>query len=885
MRVTPPIYAFNRGLFSRLGLARADIERTRLSAEEQTNWMPRALGSMMLRPGLEHLGSTRNDRRACMIPFVFEAEDQARLELTARMLRVWIDDDLVSRPPVHTVVANGDFTAGVAAWVDADEAGAVSGYASKRLTLKGTGAAAAARWQQVKTRKVERHWEHALRIAVVRGPVVLKVGSAGGSDDMVAETVLGTGVHSLAFTPARSAFYVHLSNRGDFTALVDAVRIEPAGPLELTSPYSEGALSRVRWAQSRDVIFLACDGYQQWRIERRGPRSWSMVRYEPDDGPFKPENTSRVTLTPSDLEGDVTLTASADLFKSTHRDSLFRLTSAGQRVSETIASADVFTGAIRVTGVGSDRGFVAAKSGSGTAVVTLQRSVGAPGVWEDVQAISAGSQTIEDELDNQIIFYRVGTKAGDYGSGIVNVSLTFARGALDGVCRIVSISSPRSARAVVLRPFGSIDPTTQWAEGVWSRHEGWPTSVCLFEGRLWWGGRGRLWGSVSDSFDSFDAELEGDAGAIAKTITDGPSDVVSWIAVGQRMVLGTVGGAFEARSSSFDEPLTPTACELRRFSTMGVADVPAIPVDDRLHFVQRAGREVLEAAMPVGGARPQTHRLTAHTPELGAAGFVRIAVQNQPDVRLHCVRADGTAAVLVTDAAEEVRCWIEVETDGWIEDVCVMPRGDEDAVYYIVRRLIDGRMRRSHERWAMEDECRGGKLNRQADSFHVYQGARTSTISGLDHLEGKEVVIWADGVAREPAVVTNGKVAVSGPACSAAVVGLGYEARFRSVKLAYGGRKGTALGQPKRVNRMSFILADVHADGLRFGPDYNDMDPLPAPSGFGSADPDKVYRDYDFDGAPFPGRWSSDARVCLKAAAPKPCTVLGLALDMETVER
>lgn len=51
-----PLLAFNRGIISPLALARTDIERLALSAEVQTNWMPRLLSSMMLRPGLGYIG-------------------------------------------------------------------------------------------------------------------------------------------------------------------------------------------------------------------------------------------------------------------------------------------------------------------------------------------------------------------------------------------------------------------------------------------------------------------------------------------------------------------------------------------------------------------------------------------------------------------------------------------------------------------------------------------------------------------------------------------------------------------------------------------------------------------------------------------------------------
>ena len=85
--------AFNRGLISSLGLARVDLKRTALSAEVMTNWMPRTLGSMMLRPGLQYLGTTRSNARAVYLPFIKATDDKALVELTASTMRVWVDDD------------------------------------------------------------------------------------------------------------------------------------------------------------------------------------------------------------------------------------------------------------------------------------------------------------------------------------------------------------------------------------------------------------------------------------------------------------------------------------------------------------------------------------------------------------------------------------------------------------------------------------------------------------------------------------------------------------------------------------------------------------------------------------------------------------------------
>ena len=96
-RDRPALVTFNRGRISRLGLARTDLDRTRLSAETQTNWMPRTLGSMMLRPGFGFLHSTKDDNACRQIPFVRAKDDTALLEITDCCMRVSVDDEIVTR--------------------------------------------------------------------------------------------------------------------------------------------------------------------------------------------------------------------------------------------------------------------------------------------------------------------------------------------------------------------------------------------------------------------------------------------------------------------------------------------------------------------------------------------------------------------------------------------------------------------------------------------------------------------------------------------------------------------------------------------------------------------------------------------------------------------
>jgi hypothetical protein len=487
------VLSFNRGLISRLGLARLDLNRTAMSAEIMTNWMPRTLGSMMLRPGIGYIDNTNDDARAKLLPFVFATDDTAQLEISTGGLRVRIDDALVTRNAVSDSITNGAFNTNLTGWTDNDEAGGASAWATGGyLALLGNGTAAAIRTQQVTL--TSSGTERALRVVVARGPVTFMVGSSAGADDYVAETTLGTGAHSLAFAPTTN-YHIRLQSRRSYTTFVDSVSIEEAGAMELPAPWAESALPLLRTSQSGDVIYVACAGYQQRKIERRGARSWSIVLYEPETGPFRNVNTSPITLTPNGLFGDITLTASANLFKSTNVGSLFRIQSTGQTVSDSITAEDTFSNEIRVAGVGGTRIFSIFVSNTFTATVTLQQSVGDPGNWTDVESYTTiQSKTYNDELDNQIIYYRIGVKAGEYTSGSVDVSLHYAGAAQTGIVRIKDYTSGTSVTADVLVGLGGITATDDWAEGEWSDYRGWPAAVALHDGRLFWMGGLKVWG-------------------------------------------------------------------------------------------------------------------------------------------------------------------------------------------------------------------------------------------------------------------------------------------------------------------------------------------------------------------------------------------------------
>ena len=909
-RVVTERLAFNRGVVSRYGLARGDIKRVALSAETSVNFMPRVLGSMSLRPGMKYLGATASNAAARNLPFVFANDDKAVLEFTASAMRVWISDALLTRVSVSSAVTNGTFGSDIASWTDNDESGGTSAWVTGGyMGLTGNGTAAAIRDQTITVAAGDQNKEHALRIVIQRGPVVVRVGTGTTDDSYINETELDTGVHSLAFTPT-GGFNIRFQSRLKRQVLVDSVAVEASGVVSIPTPFTATYLDYLRYHQSGDIVFIGCVDFTQRKVERRATRSWSVVQYLSNDGPFRVLNTGPITLTAAALSGNTTLTASAALFRSTHAPStdnagaLFRLASSGQKVTASVTAENTFTNAIKVTGTGTARPFTIIRSGTWTATVTLQRSFdGDSGPWTDVTTYTTNATiSYDDGLSNQDAWYRIGVKTGGYTSGTVTLELNYSGGSIEGVCRVTGFTSSTVVNVEVITDFGSTDATDDWSEGSWSDRRGWPSAVRFYDGRLWWAGKDRLLGSVSDDYYSFDDNTEGDSGPLNRTIGYGPVDTVNWLLDLEVLMLGGEGAEHSVFSTGFDEPITPTNFQIKPASFQGSAPVGGVLADKNGIYVQRGGTRVFELALGENSTKYGSNHITALCPEICQPSVVRMEIQRQPDTRIHCVLSDGTAAVMVYDRVENVICWIKVTSagaSGIIEDVCVLPGDDlddEDHVYYIVARTVNGSTVRYQEKWAMEDVCRGATLNYQADSYVTFTNSpASSTITGLTHLVGASVVVWADGKCLRDTsdniatFTVNGSGEISATndgdeyLATTGVVGLTYTAQYESSKLLWVAQeiasRHLAKAQ-KNLGGLGLVLADTHHKGLKFGPDFDNLDDMPSMEEGAAVADDTVHTDYDGDLIMFPGTWNVDTRLCLQAQAPRPANILAAVMEI-----
>lgn len=770
--------------------------------------------------------------------------------------------------------------------------------------------------------------EHSLAIDIERGPVTLRVGSTQRDDDYIRETSLGTGYHNLAFTP-QGNFWITLQSDRIIDRIVRSLEIGDSGAVEITTDIDANRLADVRYDQSADVVYVDCDGVRPHKIERRGTgRSWSFVDYAPDNGPFLPSASSSAKLSVSHKYGNTTMNSDTPFFTANHVGALIRAFHGGQSGVWPLGALNAATDAIQVTGIsdtgdtgtpsqGSERRVTIDVTGTYAGTLQIERSFEGPESGFHPVSTSGGyikggttssdtgtfSRVINDPDDNSKVWYRIRMSA--YTSGAAIVTMTYPHGGVNGIARITDYNSNTDVDVEVLSRFSDTGATDSWQQGSWSDALGFPSSVALHGGRLAHSGGANIYLSVSDDYENFDQETEGDAAPLSKTLGSGPVDNVHYLISLLRLIVGTAGAELAVRSSSLDEPLTPDNASVRAFSTQGSANLRSVKMDTKGLFVQRSGQRLFLIGFGQGVdslGDYEVSEMTMLVPDLLQAGVSSIAIQRQPDTRIHCVLGNGKVAILTYEPQEEVICWSMWETDGAVEKAMVLPGTNEDRVYYHVNRTVNGATKRFLEMWATEAESIGDTgLSWIADCAKSYTDTgRVSSLSGYSHLEGEALVVWADDTGQATAgkdlspdvngvqttyTVASGVITLSEPVHHA-VAGLPYSADWKSTKLAYAAEAGTALAQMKRVDKIAFVLNQTHNNALFFGNDTGNLDPLPRMNDGGAqVDANKIFASHDKAAMPFPGLWDEDSRIHLRAKAPRPAMVLAVVPTVQTNEK
>lgn len=621
----------------------------------------------------------------------------------------------------------------------------------------------------------------------------------------------------------------------------DEGRLDDGGsPVEVVTPYTEAELFELSVeAQSADTLYIAHKNHAPRKLIRTDATTWSLETISFFDGPYNEIG---------DPDIDLTLDTAADLFP-------------GDSVNVT-ASSGLFT-------VNQDEG----------RHLRIKRAFsGNNRVWMSVIIDTVNSPT--------------------------DVDCTVERGENEGG--------------------GAGTATSAWRLGAWyggSAKKNWPAVVAFHDQRLVYAGDPdhpqTFYGSVSGDFEAFvqtgrvgrtetiydlDAGDSGDDvvddNAYVFTIASNEVNAIQWLASARSLLIGTQSGIWTAQASRQQEVITPTNISVIRALTKGANATAPAGIEQSVFYVSKSGRKVYLVGFSLERDTFVPEDLTLLAEHITGMGVSELVFQNEPDPTAWMARADGQLIGIAFNAQQEVAGWHRHTVGGSfsgggavVESVAVIPattgsvttgahdNPGHDQLWLLVKRTIDGQTRRYIE--IMEEQFDDGYDLEDAffvDSGVSYSGAATTTISGLDHLEGETVVACADGSKVSGLTVASGQVELPNEA-SRVHVGLPYESRVRDLPLEGGDLRNSTRGSVYAVKKATFGLdlslggeVAVDSEGEDFEPlVFNEGDdPMGSPPALYTGD---YTHDVDMGVA-------LRNQVEVRHSDPYPFTLLGWVLDV-----
>ena len=125
--------------------------------------------------------------------------------------------------------------------------------------------------------------------------------------------------------------------------------------------------------------------------------------------------------------------------------------------------------------------------------------------------------------------------------------------------------------------------------------------------------------------------------------------------------------------------------------------------------------------------------------------------------------------------------------------ICVIPGDGEDEVWVIMGRVINGSLSRTIERMKPRDWGNDTEDMFFVDSGLTYDSVPTTTITGLDHLEGETVAILGDGAVLPTQTVSSGSISLA-ESVSVAQVGLPFTYKLKPMRMDQNTQRGTSKG-------------------------------------------------------------------------------------------
>ena len=367
------------------------------------------------------------------------------------------------------------------------------------------------------------------------------------------------------------------------------------------------------------------------------------------------------------------------------------------------------------------------------------------------------------------------------------------------------------------------------------------------------------------------------------TIASGSIDAINWMASFGELLLGT--GSAEYQASGGNDAITPSNIQVKQQSYWGSAKIPPLIIGNSVLHVQKQGAHVRDLFFSLEKDGYAGNDLTILAPHLFEGYTIRQwSYQQAPNSIIWVVRSDGALLALTYMKEHDIWAWSQHDTQGQYRSTCTIAGAFEDQSFFVVKRTIDGETKYFLElmthKWVSSEGIEEAFF---VDCGLSYYGEPTSTLTGLDHLAGMEVMVLADGSPVEGLTVgsidRSGDVPRSGirlpyPA-STVHVGLPYTSILSPMPFETDTRDGTTLGRLRTVGLSRIRVLDTV--GGQFGSAEDRLFDFPYPPETWGDPVPPFTGDLEF----IPDtQTTSRTSVVIAQDRPLPMTIVALMLDV-----
>lgn len=409
-----------------------------------------------------------------------------------------------------------------------------------------------------------------------------------------------------------------------------------------------------------------------------------------------------------------------------------------------------------------------------------------------------------------------------------------------------------------------------------------PSQVFLLQQRLIWASSSTkpitFWFSRTGEYESLaqSATPKNDDG-ITTTPAGNQANKIIWVQPDrQNLVFGTEGSEWTL-SASEGVAITPSSQAYQPQSNVGGHNsVPAISVGGNVLFLQRGGHCVRQLAYNYSADKylPQDLNILARH-MLADTEVVSWAYQQEPFSVLWCVLADGSLKGLTYMPEQEVIGWHRHTTAGLVKCVATIPGTPDDQVWLLVQRDSSLCIE------TLETFFDGSDLTDAyyLDSALKYEGVAATHFSGLTHLAGKAVQIFADGGTIEGLTVgVDGTLDLPHPA-SSVLIGLPTAAKITVNQPEVSGQTGSSMLKSRKVTGVRLRVYRSMSFKYGFGANLFTAVDRKVTDGTFSASP--FYTDGTDIHVETCSGWQDTTPLTIAADTPTPLTIISILTAMD----